>query len=34
MSDFTVTRNLKAPRERVWQALTQADHFEGWLPAK
>ena len=34
MSEFTVTRTLKAPRERVWQALTQPSHFEGWLPAK
>jgi uncharacterized protein YndB with AHSA1/START domain len=34
MSDFTVTRMLNAPRERVWQVLTQASHFEGWLPAK
>lgn len=34
MSQFTVTRTLNAPRERVWQILTQPDHFEGWLPAK
>ncbi len=34
MSDFTVTRTLKAPRGRVWQVLTQPSHFEGWLPAK
>jgi len=34
MSEFTVTRTLKAPRARVWQVLTQAGHFEGWLPAK
>ena len=34
MSEFTVTRTLNAPRERVWQALTQPSHFEGWLPAK
>jgi len=34
MSEFTVTRTLSAPRERVWQVLTQASHFEGWLPAK
>lgn len=34
MSQFSVTRTLNAPRERVWQVLTQADHFEGWLPAK
>jgi uncharacterized protein YndB with AHSA1/START domain len=34
MSEFTVTRPLKAPRERVWQVLTQPGHFEGWLPAK
>jgi uncharacterized protein YndB with AHSA1/START domain len=34
MSEFTVTRNLKAPHERVWQVLTQPSHFEGWLPAK
>ena len=34
MSEFTVTRTLKAPRERVWQALTEPRHFEGWLPAK
>src|SRR3979411_2196447 len=33
MSEFTVTRTLKAPRERVWQGLTQPGHFEGWLPA-
>src|SRR5260370_30814485 len=34
MSEFTVTRTLKNPRERVWQVLTQPSHFEGWLPAK
>jgi uncharacterized protein YndB with AHSA1/START domain len=34
MSQFTVTRTLKAPPERVWQVLTQPSHFEGWLPAK
>jgi len=34
MSEFTVTRTLNASRERVWQALTQPSHFEGWLPAK
>jgi uncharacterized protein YndB with AHSA1/START domain len=34
MSEFTVTRILKAPRESVWQVLTQPGHFEGWLPAK
>jgi uncharacterized protein YndB with AHSA1/START domain len=34
MSEFTVTRTLQAPRERVWEVLTQPSHFEGWLPAK
>src|SRR5438445_6233058 len=34
MSEFTVTRTLNAPRERVWQVLTQPSHFEAWLPAK
>jgi uncharacterized protein YndB with AHSA1/START domain len=34
MSEFTVTRTLNAPRERVWRVLTQSSHFEGWLPAK
>jgi len=34
MSEFTVTRTLKAPHEKVWQVLTQPSHFEGWLPAK
>jgi uncharacterized protein YndB with AHSA1/START domain len=34
MSEFTVTRTLKAPRDRVWQVLTQPGCFEGWLPAK
>ena len=34
MSEFTVTRTLKAPRQRVWQVLTQPSHFEAWLPAK
>jgi uncharacterized protein YndB with AHSA1/START domain len=34
MSEFTVTRTLNAPREQVWRALTQAEPFEGWLPAK
>jgi uncharacterized protein YndB with AHSA1/START domain len=34
MSEFTVTRTLNAPRERVWQVLTQPSYFEGWLPAK
>ena len=34
MSEFTVTRTLNVPRERVWQVLTQPSHFEAWLPAK
>jgi uncharacterized protein YndB with AHSA1/START domain len=34
MSEFTVTRTLKAPHEKVWQVLTKPGHFEGWLPAK
>src|SRR5712691_8657182 len=34
MSEFTVTRTLKAPRKEVWQVLTQPSHLEGWLPAK
>jgi uncharacterized protein YndB with AHSA1/START domain len=34
MGEFTVTRTLKAPQQRVWQVLTQPSHFEGWLPAK
>ncbi len=34
MSEFTVTRTLNAPRDRVWQVLTQPGHCEGWLPAK
>ena len=34
MGEFTVTRTLRAPRERVWQVLTQPRHFESWLPAK
>lgn len=34
MSEFTVTRTLKGPREKVWQVLTQPRLFEGWLPAK
>ena len=34
MNEFTVTRSLKSPRDRVWQVLTQPGHFEGWLPAK
>ncbi|MEV6609809.1 SRPBCC domain-containing protein [Kutzneria sp. NPDC051319] len=34
MGEFTVTRTLAAPCERVWQVLTQAPHFERWLPAK
>jgi uncharacterized protein YndB with AHSA1/START domain len=34
MGEFTVTRTLKAPREKVWQVLTQPSHFEAWLPAK
>jgi uncharacterized protein YndB with AHSA1/START domain len=34
MSEFTVTRTLTAPREDVWQVLTQPKHFEGWLPAE
>jgi uncharacterized protein YndB with AHSA1/START domain len=34
MSEFTVTRTLESPREKVWQVLTQPEHFEGWLPAK
>lgn len=34
MSEFTVTRTLTAPREKVWQVLTRPSHFEGWLPAE
>jgi uncharacterized protein YndB with AHSA1/START domain len=34
MSEFTVTRTVDAPRERLWQVLTEPRHFEGWLPAK
>jgi len=34
VSEFTVTRTLKARRELVWEVLTQPSHFEGWLPAK
>jgi len=34
MSDFTVTRTLKAPQKTIWQVLTEPSHFEGWLPAK
>jgi uncharacterized protein YndB with AHSA1/START domain len=34
MSEYTVIRTLKAPRDRVWEVLTQPSHFEGWLPAK
>jgi uncharacterized protein YndB with AHSA1/START domain len=34
MSEFTVTRTLRAPRERVWAVLTQPRTFERWLPAK
>jgi uncharacterized protein YndB with AHSA1/START domain len=34
MNEFSVTRTLNAPRERVWQVLTQPSHFEAWLPAK
>ena len=34
MSEFIVTRTLKAPHGRVWEVLTQPGHFEGWLPAK
>jgi uncharacterized protein YndB with AHSA1/START domain len=34
MTELTVSRTLKAPRERVWEVLTQPGHFEGWLPAK
>jgi uncharacterized protein YndB with AHSA1/START domain len=34
MSEFIVTRTLRAPHKRVWQVLTQPSHFEGWLPAK
>jgi uncharacterized protein YndB with AHSA1/START domain len=34
MSEFTVTRTLNGPRERIWEILTQPGHFENWLPAK
>ncbi|MGH8860121.1 MAG: SRPBCC family protein [Jatrophihabitantaceae bacterium] len=34
MSEFSVRRTLNAPRERVWQVLTQPSQFEAWLPAK
>lgn len=34
MHEFTVRRFLDAPRERVWQALTQPRCFEDWLPAE
>ena len=33
MGEFTVTRTLSAPWERVWQVLTQPSPFEV-LPAK
>ncbi len=28
--DFTISRVLDAPRDRVWQALTQAEHMQEW----
>ena len=34
MSEFTVTRTLKAPQKTIWQVLTEPSHFECWLPAK
>jgi len=34
MSEFTVNRTLRAPRETVWEVLTQPRHFASWLPAK
>ncbi|MDH2413887.1 SRPBCC domain-containing protein [Nocardioides sp. CER19] len=34
MGEFTVTRTLLAPREAVWEVLTEPNHFEGWLPAE
>ena len=34
MGEFAVTRTIDAPRERVWQMLTQPNPFEQWLPAK
>ena len=34
MSELTVIRTLRAPRETVWEVLTQPRHFASWLPAK
>ena len=34
MSEFSITRTLDSPREKVWQVLTRPSHFEAWLPAK
>jgi uncharacterized protein YndB with AHSA1/START domain len=28
--DFTISRILDAPRERVWQVLTEAKHMQEW----
>jgi len=29
-ADFVISRVLDAPRDRVWQALTQPEHIQGW----
>jgi uncharacterized protein YndB with AHSA1/START domain len=34
VSEFSITRTLDSPREKVWQVLTRPSHFEAWLPAK
>ena len=34
MSEYTVIRTLKAPRDRVWEVFTQPSYFEGWLTTK
>ena len=28
--DFVITRVFDAPRERLWEVLTQAEHLKEW----
>src|SRR5258708_16995555 len=34
MSELPVPGTVKPPGARVWHALSQPSHLEGWLPAK
>ena len=33
-AEFVISRVMEAPRERVWQALTEPERMKDWLPPK